>query len=49
MIIPYKGTAQVMNDLLGGHVPVAFGVLAPAMGNIQSGALRAIAVTAPHA
>ena len=25
-IIPYKGTAPVMNDLLGGHVPVAFGV-----------------------
>ena len=33
-----------MNDLLGGHVPVAFGVLPPAMGNIQSGTLRAIAV-----
>jgi len=26
-IIPYKGTAPVMNDLLGGHVPVAFGVI----------------------
>src|ERR1700752_4228221 len=25
-IVPYKGTAQLMNDLLGGHVPVAFGV-----------------------
>ena len=23
-----------MNDLLGGHVPVAFGVLPPAMGNL---------------
>ena len=33
-----------MNDLLGGHVPVAFGVLPPALGNIQSGTLRAIAV-----
>src|SRR5215831_6943679 len=29
-IIPYKGTAQVMNDLLGNHVPIAFGVLPPA-------------------
>ena len=27
-IIPYKGTGQVMNDLLGNHVPIAFGVLA---------------------
>jgi tripartite-type tricarboxylate transporter receptor subunit TctC len=43
-IIPYKGTGQVMNDLLGGHVPVAFGVLPPVMGNLQGGALRGIAV-----
>ena len=43
-IVPYKGTGGVMNDLLGGHVPIAFGVLPPAMGNIQAGTLRAIAV-----
>jgi tripartite-type tricarboxylate transporter receptor subunit TctC len=33
-----------MNDLLGGHVPMAFGVLPPALGNIQAGKLRAVAV-----
>ncbi|HVY57593.1 MAG TPA: tripartite tricarboxylate transporter substrate binding protein [Xanthobacteraceae bacterium] len=44
-IVPYKGTAPVMNDLLGGHVPVAFGVLPPALGNLQAGNLRALAVT----
>jgi tripartite-type tricarboxylate transporter receptor subunit TctC len=44
-LIPYKGTAPVMNDLLGGHVPVAFGVLPPALGNLAAGKLRAIAVT----
>jgi len=44
-IIPYRGTAPLMNDLIGGHVPVSFGVLPPAIGNIQSGSLRAIAVT----
>ena len=44
-IIPYKGTAPVMNDLLGGHIPVAIGVLPPALGNIHAGKLRAIAVT----
>jgi tripartite-type tricarboxylate transporter receptor subunit TctC len=44
-IIPYHGTSPVMTDLLGGHVPVAFGVLPPALGNIASGKLRAIAVT----
>ena len=43
-LIPYKGTAPVMNDLLGGHVPMAFGVLPPALGNIQAGKLRAVAV-----
>jgi tripartite-type tricarboxylate transporter receptor subunit TctC len=46
-LIPYKGTAPVMNDLLGGHVPIAFGVIPPALGNLQSGALRAIAVASP--
>jgi len=44
-IIPYKGTAPVMNDLLGGHVPIAFGVLPPALGNVAAGKLRVIAVT----
>ncbi|MBI3434989.1 MAG: tripartite tricarboxylate transporter substrate binding protein [Proteobacteria bacterium] len=43
-IIPYKGTGQVMNDLLGGHVQIAFGVLPPVMGNLHAGTLRGIAV-----
>jgi tripartite-type tricarboxylate transporter receptor subunit TctC len=47
-IIPYKGTGQVMNDLLGNHVPIAFGVLPPALGNLQAGTLRAIAVLSPQ-
>ena len=44
-IVPYKGTAPPMNDLIGGHVPVAFGVLPPALSNIDAGNLRALAVT----
>ena len=43
-LIPYKGSAPVINDLLGGHVPMAFGVLPPALGNIRAGKLRAVAV-----
>jgi tripartite-type tricarboxylate transporter receptor subunit TctC len=43
-IVPYKGTAPLMNDLIGGHVPVAFGVLPPALGTLQAGTLRAIAM-----
>ena len=48
-IIPYKGTAPVMNDLLGGHVSIAFGVLPPALGNIQAGKLRASRGRQPQA
>jgi tripartite-type tricarboxylate transporter receptor subunit TctC len=46
-IVPYKGTAALTNDLLGGHVPIGFNVLAPAMGNLQGGGLRAIATAGP--
>jgi tripartite-type tricarboxylate transporter receptor subunit TctC len=46
-IIPYKGTAALTTDLLGGHVPVGFNVIAPAMGSLQSGSLRAIATAGP--
>jgi tripartite-type tricarboxylate transporter receptor subunit TctC len=45
-IVTYKGTGPLTNDLLGGHVPIAFNVLAPAMGNLQAGTLRAIATAA---
>jgi tripartite-type tricarboxylate transporter receptor subunit TctC len=47
-LVPYKGTAALTSDLLGGHVPLVFGVIAPALGNIQSGQLRLIAVTSPN-
>jgi tripartite-type tricarboxylate transporter receptor subunit TctC len=46
-IVLYKGTGPLTNDLLGGHVPVAFNVMAPAMGNLQAGTLRAMAVLGP--
>jgi tripartite-type tricarboxylate transporter receptor subunit TctC len=46
-IVLYKGTAPLTNDLLGGQVPVAFNVMAPAMGNLQAGTLRAIATLGP--
>jgi len=46
-LIPYKGTAQLVTDLVGGHVQVSFGVIPPAYGNIKAGKLRALAVTGP--
>jgi len=46
-IVTYKGTGPLTNDLVGGHVMVAFNTLPPAIGNIQAGKLRAIAVGSP--
>lgn len=43
-IVPYRGTAPLMDDLLGGGIPVAFGVLPQAMNHLEAGTLRAIAV-----
>lgn len=44
-LVPYKGTAQSINDLVGGHVSVACNIIPPALGNIKAGALRPLAVT----
>ena len=46
-IVTYKGTGPLTNDLVGGHVPFAFNTTAPALGNIQAGKIRAVAVAAP--
>lgn len=43
-IVSYKGTGPLTNDLLGGHIGLGFNTLPPALGNIQAGSLRAIAV-----
>ena len=47
-VVTYKGTGPLTNDLVGGHVKLAFNTLPPAIGNIQAGKLRAIAVAAPE-
>lgn len=43
--IPYKGAAPALNDLLGGHVQMAFDPLPSSIGNIRVGKLTALAVT----
>jgi tripartite-type tricarboxylate transporter receptor subunit TctC len=43
--IPYKGGAPVINDLLGGHLPISFNNAPESLGQITSGTLRALAVT----
>jgi len=44
--VPYKGGGPALNDVIGGQVPVFFGNLASTLQHIQSGKLRALAVTA---
>ncbi len=43
--VPYRGAAAAYADVLSGQVPVFFDNLASALGQIQSGSVRALAVT----
>ena len=43
--IPYKGGGPALNDVIGGQVPLFFGNLASTLQHVQSGRLRALAVT----
>jgi tripartite-type tricarboxylate transporter receptor subunit TctC len=43
--IPYKGGGPALNDVIGGQVPLFFANVASSLGHIQSGRLRALAVT----
>ena len=45
-IVSYRGTGPLTNDLVGGHVAIGFNTIPPAIGNIEAGRLRAIAVAA---
>lgn len=43
--VPYKGGGPALNDVMGGQVPLFFGNVASTLQHIQSGKLRALAVT----
>jgi tripartite-type tricarboxylate transporter receptor subunit TctC len=43
--VAYRGVAPAMQDLIGGHIPVAFGEMGSSKPLISSGQLRALAVT----
>jgi tripartite-type tricarboxylate transporter receptor subunit TctC len=43
--VPYKGNAEAMNALLGGHVKIYFALVPAALQHIKAGSLRALAVT----
>ena len=43
--VPFKGNAEVLNALLGGHVKEHFGLTASTLQHVRTGALRVIAAT----
>jgi tripartite-type tricarboxylate transporter receptor subunit TctC len=43
--IPYKGTAQAINDIVAGHVPILMSDVAPAVPLLNAGKVRALGVS----
>ena len=43
--VPYKGTGPALQDLIAGHVQMMFSSVSPAKPQIESGKVRALAVT----
>lgn len=43
--VPYRGGAPLLNDLMGGQVPVSFNVVGEVMPHVRSGKLRSLAMT----
>jgi tripartite-type tricarboxylate transporter receptor subunit TctC len=43
--VPYKGSAPAIQDVIGGQIPMSFETVTVAMPHIQSGRVRALAVT----
>ena len=43
--VPFKGNAEVLNALLGGHVKVHFALTASTLQHVRAGTLRVLAVT----
>jgi tripartite-type tricarboxylate transporter receptor subunit TctC len=43
--IPYKGTGPALQDLIGGHIPVAFAPIPATYSNAKAGTMRMLGVT----
>jgi len=46
--VPFKGNAEGINAMLGGHVKIYFALVPAVLQHIRAGTLRAIAVTTPQ-
>jgi tripartite-type tricarboxylate transporter receptor subunit TctC len=44
--VPFPGAAEAISSAMGGHTPIAFTALPPALASIKDGKLRALAVLA---
>jgi len=45
LLVPYKGSAPAMNDLVSGHVQMMFNAMPSTIPYVKAGRLRALAVT----
>src|SRR5207253_8104127 len=43
--VPYKGNAEAMNAMLGGHIKIYFALAPAVLQHVKAGTLRALAVT----
>jgi len=46
VMVPFNGAPLAVNSTIGGHTPIAFTALPPAIGNIKDGSVRGIALLA---
>ncbi len=46
VVVPFTGAALAINSTIGGHTPISFTALPPAISNIKDGKLRGLAVLA---
>src|SRR5277367_804656 len=44
--VPFNGAPLAVNSTMGGHTPIAFTALPPAIGNIKDGTVRGVAILA---
>jgi tripartite-type tricarboxylate transporter receptor subunit TctC len=47
-VVPYRGGATPINDLIAGNVDAAFVTLGAVIGHLRGGRLRALAITTPN-
>ena len=48
MHVPYKGSAPLMTDLIGGQIPISFDTVVAAAPQLKAGKIKVLAVTTPR-